>query len=67
MKILVLLILLVILGSLGQALFFLVRDRGQGERTVRALTWRIGLSLLLFLCLMAGFWLGWMPMQTAAS
>jgi hypothetical protein len=63
MKIIVLLILLVILGSLGQALFFLVRDKGQGERTVRALTWRIGLSLLLFLCLMASYWLGLIPIQ----
>jgi hypothetical protein len=62
MKIFVLLILLVILGSLGQALFFLVRDQGRGERTVRALTWRIGLSLFLFLCLMASYWLGWMPL-----
>lgn len=61
MKIAVLLILLLILASLGQALFFLVRDQGRGDRTVRALTWRIGLSLMLFLCLMAGFWLGWIP------
>ena len=61
MKIIVLLILLIILGSLGQALFFLVRDKGQGERTVRALTWRIGLSLLLFLCLMLSYWLGLLP------
>jgi hypothetical protein len=61
MKVIVLLILLVILASLAQALYFLVRDQGRGERTVRALTWRIGLSLLLFLCLMAGWWLGWIP------
>lgn len=67
MKIAVFLILLLILASLVQALYFLVRDKGLGERTVRALTWRIGLSLLLFLCLMAGFWLGWVPMQTATS
>jgi hypothetical protein len=63
MKIIVVLLLLVILGSLGQALFFLVRDRGQGERTVRALTWRIGLSLGLFLLLMAGFHLGLVPLR----
>lgn len=67
MKIAVPIILLLILASLVQALYFLVRDKGLGERTVRALTWRIGLSLLLFLCLMAGFWLGWVPMQTATS
>ena len=67
MKILVLLILLVILGSLGQALFFLVRDQGRGDRTVRALTWRIGLSLFLFLCLMASYWLGLLPPQATHS
>ncbi len=67
MKILVLLILLAILGSLGQALFFLVRDQGHSDRTVRALTWRIGLSLLLFFCLMASYWLGWIPPQAMHS
>ncbi len=67
MKVIVLLILLVILGSLAQALFFLVRDQGRSERTVRALTWRIGLSLLLFLVLMGGWWLGWIPVRAMAS
>lgn len=61
MKLLVLVIVLLILASLGQALYYLVRDRGQGERTVRALTWRIGLSLALFLLLMAGFYSGLIP------
>ena len=67
MKIILLLILLIILGSLAQAMYFLVRDQGQGERTVRALTWRIGLSLLLFLCLMAGYWFGWIPPRAMGS
>lgn len=59
----VLLVLLLILASLGQALFYLVRDRGRSERTVRALTWRIGLSLALFAGLMASYWLGWIQPQ----
>ncbi|MDD4880839.1 MAG: twin transmembrane helix small protein [Gallionellaceae bacterium] len=63
MKILVLLIVMLILASLGQALYFLIRDRGQGERAVRALTWRIGLSLGLFLLLMAGFHFGFIPVR----
>jgi hypothetical protein len=58
MKILILVVCLIILASLCQALYYLVRDRGRGERTVRALTWRIGLSLGLFLMLMAGFYAG---------
>ncbi len=63
MKILVLLVVLLILGSLGQALFYLVRDQGRGERTVRTLTWRIGLSIALFASLMASYWLGWISPQ----
>jgi hypothetical protein len=61
MKILVILFLLVILGSLGSALYYLVRDKGQTDRTVRALTWRIGLSITLFVLLMAGYYTGFIP------
>lgn len=52
-------IILVLLGliflSLTSALGFLVRDRGEGDRTVRALTLRVGLSVALFALLMLGF------------
>lgn len=59
MKFLVVVLLLVILGSLFSALVFLVRDRGSTDRTVRALTWRIGLSIGLFLLLLLAGWMGW--------
>lgn len=39
---------LIVVGFLFQALFFLARDRGQSKRTLKALSWRIGLSVLLF-------------------
>ncbi|MET0332302.1 MAG: twin transmembrane helix small protein, partial [Dyella sp.] len=42
-------LLLVVLFNLGQALYFMVADKGSGKRTVWALTRRIGLSLLLIL------------------
>jgi hypothetical protein len=58
MKIVVILFLVFILGSLFSALFFLVRDKGQGERTVRALTVRITLSVVLFVLLMLGYYFG---------
>jgi hypothetical protein len=48
----------VILAALFSGLFFLVRDQGRSTRTVRALTWRIGLSLALFLLLLAGYYFG---------
>ena len=52
---LVLVLLGLIFLSLTSALGFLVKDRGQGERTVRALTVRIGLSVALFALLILGF------------
>lgn len=61
MRVLVILFLVVILASLGSALFYLVRDKGQSDRTARALTWRIGLSILLFVLLMAGYKTGIIP------
>ena len=59
MKFLVVILLLVILASLFSALVFLVRDRGATHRTVRALTWRVGLSIGLFLLLLLAGWMGW--------
>jgi hypothetical protein len=53
--------LLAIVGSLFSGLFFLYRDRGSGERTVRALTLRIGLSATLFILLLVGFRTGLIP------
>jgi hypothetical protein len=61
MKILVIILLLAIVGSLGSALFFLVNDQGKSKRTVNALTVRVGLSLALFLLLMAGHYFGFIP------
>lgn len=57
----IIVLLVLIVGSLFSALTFLYRDQGQGERTVRALTLRISLSLLLFVLLMLGFYFGIIP------
>jgi hypothetical protein len=53
--------LILIVGSLGSALWFLIRDKGTSERTVKALTVRISLSIGLFLLLMAGYYFGIIP------
>jgi len=50
-KIATVLVLLVIVGSLLSALIFLLKDKRGSDRTVKALTVRIGLSLFLFLLL----------------
>jgi hypothetical protein len=55
MRIVVIIFLVLIVGSLASALVFLVRDRGKGRRTARALALRVGLSLALFVLLIAGF------------
>ncbi|CDI01276.1 conserved exported hypothetical protein [Candidatus Competibacter denitrificans Run_A_D11] len=54
-KIVVIVLLLMILASLGSGLFFLINDRGKNRRTVKALTFRIGLSVALFLLLMLAY------------
>jgi hypothetical protein len=58
LKIIVILFLIFIVGSLFSALYFLVRDKGQGTRTVKALTVRITLSVILFALLMLGIYTG---------
>ena len=58
-KILIIVFIIVILYSLGSAVFFLVKDHGEGDRTVKRLTWRIGLSIVLFLFLWVANQMGW--------
>ena len=60
-KLIVILLLFGVVGSLFSGLFFLYRDRGAGVRTAQALTLRIGLSILIFVWLRVGFRLGWIP------
>ncbi|MCC6608364.1 MAG: twin transmembrane helix small protein [Burkholderiales bacterium] len=58
MRYLVIAMLALILLSLGSALFYLIKDRGQSTRTVKALTLRVALSLALFLILMGSYYFG---------
>jgi hypothetical protein len=60
-KIVVILFLVLIVGSLGSALYYLVRDKGTTDRTVKALTIRVSLSIALFVLLMAGYYFGLIP------
>lgn len=58
MRYVVIAFIVFILVSLFSGLFFLIRDQGRSKRTVKALTWRVGLSLALFLLLLAGYYFG---------
>jgi hypothetical protein len=64
-KAIIVVFLLIILYALGSALFFLARDKKNDEmRFVKALSWRIGLSLLLFILLFVAFAMGWIAPHT---
>lgn len=63
MRYVVIAFLVFIVLSLGSALFYLVRDKGSSDRTVKALTIRVVLSITLFLLLMLGFYFGLIPKQ----
>jgi hypothetical protein len=59
-KIPVILVLVFIIFSLGQGMYYLAKDDGEEDKTrvVRALTVRIVLSLTLFGLLMVGYFTG---------
>jgi len=59
MKLLVILILGGIIASLGSGLFYLVSDKDGSGRLVKALTWRIALSVALFIFLIVAGLNGW--------
>ncbi|HSY07351.1 MAG TPA: twin transmembrane helix small protein [Steroidobacteraceae bacterium] len=50
--------LIAIVASLASALRHLVRGAGDSRRMVRALSWRIGLSIALFVLLMLAWYTG---------
>ncbi len=55
LNILIIVAMLAIILSLGSGLYYLVRDRGQSERTVIALSIRVFLSIVLLALLAWGF------------
>lgn len=58
-KLLVVLFLASVLFSLGSGLYYMMKDKGKGDRAVRALTWRISISIFLFILLLVGAQLGY--------
>ncbi|MFK7814725.1 MAG: twin transmembrane helix small protein [Gammaproteobacteria bacterium] len=58
-KIIAILIFLAALGSLASAMVFLVKDKGETNRTAKALTYRIGFSVLVFVLLMLAYFAGY--------
>ena len=57
-KIVIVAVFLMIVASLFSALLFFYRDKGASKRTVKALSVRISLSILLFVLLLLGYYFG---------
>jgi hypothetical protein len=58
-RIIVIAALVLIVASLGTALYYLYHDRGQGTRMVKALAIRVALSAGLLIFLVISYKLGW--------
>ena len=50
--------LLMIVGSLGSALYFMMKDKGGSSRMVHSLMLRIGLSIILFIGILIAHYFG---------
>jgi hypothetical protein len=59
-KTIVIIVMIIILISLATSLVFLLRDEGKTKRTVKSLSWRVGLSIALFIFLFLASGLEWM-------
>ncbi len=59
MKILVAIAFLLIFLSLGSALVYLMKDKGKSNRTVRALAFRVGFSISLFILILIANYFGY--------
>lgn len=59
MRIVVVIAFILILASLGSALFFMMNDRGKSNRMVYSLMFRVGFSITLFLFILFAHWMGW--------
>lgn len=57
-KLLIIAFLILIVWNLGAGLYYMMVDKGKTDRTVKSLTWRIGLSVALILLVVAGIFTG---------
>lgn len=58
-KTIILIMLLLVLVSLGASMFTMIKDRNKTDRTVKFLTFRIAISVSLFVLLIVSFFMGW--------
>ena len=53
-KLIIIAFIILIIWNLGAGLYYMMVDKGKTNRTVRSLSWRIGLSVLLIGLLFLG-------------
>lgn len=61
MKITLIVLLVLVLISLFAGLYFMYADKGNSRRTVVALTIRVALSVTIFVIVITGYLMGWLP------
>jgi len=57
-RLIIILFLIAIVGSLFSGMYFMIHDKSGSTRNVKALSIRIGLSLLLFILLIVMYFTG---------
>jgi O-antigen/teichoic acid export membrane protein len=57
-KSIVVILLLIVIFSLGSALYHLVNHKDNSDKLLKSLTWRIGLSVFIFVLLLLGWAMG---------
>jgi len=60
MKLALIVLLMIVFFYLARASYALVTQKDKGKTMAQHLSWRIGLSLLIFALLMLGFFMGWL-------
>jgi hypothetical protein len=61
-KTIIIALLLIVIFSLGQALRFMIKQDDNNDnsgKVLKSLTWRIGLSVFIFILLLIGQAVGW--------
>jgi uncharacterized membrane protein (DUF373 family) len=57
-KIIIILLLIAMIASLGYAMLMMMREKGRGTGTVKALTYRVGIWVVLFILIVVGLYTG---------
>ena len=62
-KAVIVVFLLIILYSLGSSFYFMLKDKGEGDRALKRLSWRVALSIFLLLLFYVMVQLGWIELS----